>query len=296
LGRLINRFLAPFPVFSSLCLWHYTVCRSVRRLGEAPSTATIVIPARNERGNIEAAIRRMPRFAKTLEIIFVEGHSSDGTWSEIERIVQANPQLSIKAMRQSGKGKANAVRTGFDAASNDVLMILDADLTMPPEQLPKFWEVIQSQKGEFINGSRLTYPLEHESMRFLNLVANKLFSLLFTWLLGQRFTDTLCGTKVLRRSDYVRLKTARILAISIRSAILISSSAHRSWSQNHRGSHPLCQPHLWQDPNFPLSPRIITLPHVVDWVFAHQGAVTDLRSAAELPRDVALAHLFIYVL
>jgi len=209
LGRLINRFLAPLPVVNSLSLRHYTVCRSLRRLGDAPRTATIVIPVRNERGNIEAAIQRVPRFAETLEIIFVEGHSSDGTWSEIDRVVRANPQLSIKAIRQSGKGKADAVYTGFDAASGDVLMILDGDLTMPPEQLPKFWEAIHSQKGEFINGSRLTYPMEHEAMRFLNLVANKMFSFLFTWLLGQRFTDTLCGTKVLRRSDYLRLKVAR---------------------------------------------------------------------------------------
>src|SRR6516162_10335233 len=113
LGRLINRFLAPFPLFSSLCLRHYTVCRSLRRLGEPAHTATIVIPVRNERGNIEAAIQRIPRFAETLEIIFVEGHSSDGTWREIERVIQANPQLSIKAMRQSGNGKADAVYAGF---------------------------------------------------------------------------------------------------------------------------------------------------------------------------------------
>jgi len=209
LGRLINRFVAPFPFFSSLCLRHYTVCRSLRRLGEVPGTATIVIPARNERGNIEAAIQRIPRFAKTFEIIFVEGHSSDGTWDEIERVARANPQLNIKTLRQPGTGKADAVYAGFEAASGDVLMILDADLTMPPEQLPKFWEAIYSQKGEFINGSRLIYPMEHQAMRFLNLVANKIFSFLFTWLLGQRFTDTLCGTKVLRRSDYLRLKNAR---------------------------------------------------------------------------------------
>jgi SAM-dependent methyltransferase len=209
LGRLVNRFVAPFPLFNSLCLRHYTVCRSLRRLGEPPDSATIVIPTRNERGNIEATIQRIPRFAKTLEIIFVEGHSSDGTWEEIERVVRTNPQLDIKALRQPDAGKADAVYAGFDAASGDVLMILDADLTMPPEQLPKFWEAIRSQKGEFINGSRLIYPMEDESMRFLNLVANKIFSFLFTWLLGQRFTDTLCGTKVLRRSDYVRLKAAR---------------------------------------------------------------------------------------
>jgi SAM-dependent methyltransferase len=209
LGRLINRFIAPLPLFSSLCLRHYTVCRSLRRLGDVPRTATIVIPARNERGNIQPAIQRIPHFTDALEIIFVEGGSHDETWGEIERVARANPQLDIKALRQPGTGKADAVYAGFDAASGDVLMILDADLTMPPEQLSKFWEAIHSQKGEFINGSRLTYPMEHEAMRFLNLVANKIFSFLFTWLLGQRFTDTLCGTKVLRRSDYLRLKKIR---------------------------------------------------------------------------------------
>src|SRR5690242_12286791 len=209
LGRLLNRFLAPLPLLNSLCLRHYTVCRSRRRRGEPPRTASIVIPARNERGNIAAAVRRMPQFAEAQQIIFVEGHSRDDTWNEIERVITDNPQLDIKALRQPGKGKADAVYTGFDAASGDVLMILDADLTMPPEQLPKFWEAIRSGKGEFVNGTRLVYPMEEEAMRFLNLVANKAFSLLFTWLLSQRFTDTLCGTKAMCRSDYARLKAAR---------------------------------------------------------------------------------------
>jgi SAM-dependent methyltransferase len=209
LGRLLNRFVAPLPLINSLCLRHYTVCRSLRRLGEPPRSASIVIPARNERGNIAAVVRRIPQFAQTQQIIFVEGHSRDDTWSEIERAVAANPQLDIKALNQSGKGKADAVYAGFAAATGDVLMILDADLTMPPEQLPKFWEAIRSGKGEFVNGTRLVYPLEHDAMRFLNLIANKLFSQAFTWLLGQRFSDTLCGTKVLRRADYQRLKAAR---------------------------------------------------------------------------------------
>lgn len=208
-GRLINRFLAPLPVINSLCLRHYTICRSSHQLGPSPRSATIVIPARDEQGNIEPAIRRIPRFTERLEIIFVEGHSRDDTWNEICKVMRANPGLDIKALRQTGDGKADAVDAGFQAASGEVLMILDADLTMPPEQLPKFWEVMRSGKGEFVNGTRLVYPIEHDAMRFLNLVANKTFSLLFSWLLGQRFTDTLCGTKVLRRSDYVRLKAAR---------------------------------------------------------------------------------------
>jgi SAM-dependent methyltransferase len=209
LGRFINRFIAPFPVIRQLCFRHYTICRSLRRVVDRVKSATVVIPARNERGNIELAVRRLPRFTDDLEIIFVEGHSRDGTWEEIKRVEQAYPQYDIKAVQQKGKGKADAVFTAFDLARGDVLFILDADLTVPPEQVSKFWEALASGKGEFINGSRLVYPMETDAMRFLNLVANKAFSLLFSWLLSQRFTDTLCGTKVLRRSDYMRLKAGR---------------------------------------------------------------------------------------
>jgi SAM-dependent methyltransferase len=209
LGRLLNRFLAPLPLVQLLCLRHYTVARSLRRRASEPASASVVIPARNERGNIELAVQRIPRFVEDLEIIFVEGHSGDGTWDEIQRVIAAYPQYDLKALRQSGKGKADAVFAGFDIARGEVLMILDADLTMPPEQLSKFWEAIRSGKGEFINGSRLVYPMEDEAMRFLNLAANKAFSLLFSWLLSQRFTDTLCGTKAIRRRDYDRLKLGR---------------------------------------------------------------------------------------
>ena len=208
-GRFVNRFVAPLPLIASLCLRHYTVFRSLRRCATDVTSATIAIPTRNERGNIEAAVKRIPRFVDALEIIFVEGHSRDGTWEEIERVAAAYPHYDIKAMRQPGTGKRDAVFTALEAARGDVLIILDADLTVPPEQLPKFWDAIRSGKGEFVNGSRLVYPMEDQAMRFLNLVANKTFSLLFTWLLSQRFTDTLCGTKAICRSDYARLKAGR---------------------------------------------------------------------------------------
>jgi SAM-dependent methyltransferase len=209
LGHFLNRYLSALPAIRHLSLRHYSICRSLRQVQDDVKSASIIIPARNERGNIEPAVQRIPKFCRDLEIIFVEGHSDDGTADEVRRVAAAYPDRDIKLLQQAGTGKADAVFTAFDAARGDVLMILDADLTVPPEQLPKFWRAITAGKGEFISGSRLVYPLESESMRFLNLIANKSFSLMFSWLLNQRFTDTLCGTKVLRRTDYERLKRGR---------------------------------------------------------------------------------------
>ncbi|CAN5171323.1 bifunctional class I SAM-dependent methyltransferase/glycosyltransferase family 2 protein [soil metagenome] len=210
IGRFVNRFISVLPGFRALALRHYAVCRSLKKIDDDNlKSVTIVIPARNERGNIEPAVQRIPKFCDDIEIIFIEGHSKDGTFEEMERVKAAYPDMDIKTMAQPGKGKADAVFTAYDVARGDVLMILDADLTMPPEQLPKFWSAIKSGQGEFINGSRLIYPLEDDAMRFLNLIANKTFSYLFSWLLNQRYTDTLCGTKVMRRSDYYRLRDGK---------------------------------------------------------------------------------------
>ena len=209
-GRFLNRFVSILPVIRHLSLRQYSVCRSWRcSREETPKSVTVLVPVRNEKGNIEPAVTNLPRFCDDMEILFVEGNSKDGTYEEVERVIAAYPDRDIKLTKQPGKGKGDAVFAGFDIARGDVLMILDGDLTVPPDQLPKFWQAIASGKGEFINGSRLVYPMETEAMRFLNLIANRLFSIAFTWLLSQRFTDTLCGTKVLRRVDYQRLKAGR---------------------------------------------------------------------------------------
>jgi glycosyltransferase involved in cell wall biosynthesis len=173
-------------------------------------SVTVVIPCRNERGNIESAVRRTPRMGRETDIVFVDGSSTDGTPAEIERVIAAHPEWRITLLHQgSGTGKGDAVRKGFAAATGDVLMILDADLTVPPEDLPKFYRALASGKGEFINGTRLVYPMERQAMRTLNLLGNKFFSLAFTWLLEQRFRDTLCGTKVLFRRDYEKIAANR---------------------------------------------------------------------------------------
>jgi len=209
LGTLVNSYIAPWPVIRRACLRNYVVARSMKALTRRALSATVLIPCRNERGNIEAAVTRLPRFCDDIELLFVEGHSRDGTLEEIRRVMAAHPDRDIKVLRQNGTGKGDAVRTGFAAARGDVLMILDADLTMPPEWMPKFYEALVSGKGEFINGTRLAYPMENEAMQLLNHIANRVFSWLFTWLLNQRFTDTLCGTKVLTRKHYLSIAANR---------------------------------------------------------------------------------------
>ncbi len=202
LGTLINRFVGTLPLIRRLSLRNYLVARPLRNAALNDPSVTVLIPCRNEQGNIENAVKRLPRFCGDLEIMYVEGHSSDGTLQEIHRVIALYPDLDIKVLVQDGKGKGDAVRKGFANARGDILMILDADLTVPPEDLAKFYDAIAKGKGEFINGSRLVYPMQDQAMRFLNFLANRTFSLLFTWLLNQRYTDTLCGTKVLTRKNY----------------------------------------------------------------------------------------------
>jgi len=201
LSWLLNH-LGNLPGLNLLCLSQYVVARVGVPQPAPPTSVTVVIPCRNERGNIEAAIQRMPAFGRSLEIIFVDGHSDDGTRDEILRVKAAYADRNILLLDQTGTGKGQAVRQGFAAATGDILMILDADLTVPPEDLPKFHDALAGNKAEFLNGCRLVYPLEDEAMQTLNLLANKAFAWAFTWLLGQRLKDTLCGTKVLRRSHY----------------------------------------------------------------------------------------------
>jgi len=210
LGPFINRFIAPLPGIRKLCLRTYLVGRPVRHFPDRKFSVSILIPCRNERGNIENAIRRMPRFGSAQEILFVEGNSTDGTFQECERVRDAYKDgWNIKVLKQDGKGKGDAVRKGFAEATGDVLMILDADLTMPPEALPKFHAVIETGKAEFVNGTRLVYPMEQEAMRPLNLIANRFFAYLFSYLVNTRLTDALCGTKVLLREDYEALAKER---------------------------------------------------------------------------------------
>jgi glycosyltransferase involved in cell wall biosynthesis len=166
----------------------------------------VVVPARNEAGNIRAALERIPALGHRTEIIFVEGHSTDDTWSTIQSEMAAYRGAHVvRALRQSGKGKADAVKTGFAAAQGDVLVIQDGDLTAPPEDLEKFFESIASGTAEFANGSRLVYPREAKAMRFLNVLGNKFFALALSYVLGQPVKDSLCGTKMLLRTDYERL-------------------------------------------------------------------------------------------
>jgi ubiquinone/menaquinone biosynthesis C-methylase UbiE len=210
IGTFVNRYIAPLPGIRQLCLRTYIIGRPVRYFPDRKLSASILIPCRNERGNIENAVLRMPRFGSAQEILFVEGNSSDGTFEECERVRDAyKDSWDIKVLKQDGKGKGDAVRKGFAAASGDVLMILDADLTMPPEVLPKYHAVIESGKAEFVNGTRLIYPMEQEAMRPLNLIANRVFAYLFSYLVNTRLTDTLCGTKVLLRKDYETLARER---------------------------------------------------------------------------------------
>lgn len=172
-------------------------------------SVSIIVPARNEEGNIEKIVKSIPKFGKNQEIVFIEGGSKDKTWEVIGKQVEKyknNKFIRIKSFKQKGKGKADAVKLGFEKATNDIFMIYDADRTVPASDLPKFYNVLANGLGDFANGSRLVYPMEDQAMQTLNKMGNQFFGFVFTWILGQHFKDTLCGTKVFWKKDFEKMK------------------------------------------------------------------------------------------
>ncbi len=202
IAPVFNKIVGKTWPFRLLALTNFIIARPLPSPLRDELSVSIVVPARNEAGNINAIFARTPDMGRSTELVFVEGHSTDETWSTIEREIAANPRRRCQLHRQEGVGKGDAVRLGFAKASGEILMILDADLTVPPEDLPRFYEALRTGQAEFVNGVRLVYPIEAQAMRFMNLVGNKFFSLAFSWLLGQPVKDTLCGTKALSKVDY----------------------------------------------------------------------------------------------
>jgi 2-polyprenyl-3-methyl-5-hydroxy-6-metoxy-1,4-benzoquinol methylase len=241
ISNLINRWAAPLPLLRHGCLVTISIARPLglhrRSSGtsvgiaspvEAPapsasvtsaksdgstddrSSISIIVPLRNEAGNVASLLARIPKMADRQEVIFVEGNSTDNTWDVLNEVVAGyRGDMRLAVYKQTGKGKRDAVRLGFAQSSGDVLAILDGDISVPPEELPRFFDLIFSGKAEFANGSRLVYPMESEAMQFLNMIANKCFGYAFSYLLGQSIRDTLCGTKVLRRDEYDRIAANR---------------------------------------------------------------------------------------
>ena len=209
LAKLCNKILVKVWPFKIFAMTNFILARPCpEKLPDKP-LVSVIVPARNEAGNIAQIFARTPEMGAETELVFVEGHSQDDTFSAIEREIAAHPERKCQLHRQAGVGKGDAVRLGFACAHGDVLMILDADMTVPPEDLPRFYEALHSGRGEFINGVRLVYPMEEEAMRFFNFLGNKFFSLAFSWLLGQPIKDTLCGTKALWKQDYILIAANR---------------------------------------------------------------------------------------
>lgn len=209
LSDIANRFFARLPIFRIFCLHNIFIVRPKEMAGDTLLSVSVIVPAKNEAGNISRLMKEIPDMGSGTEVIFVEGNSADDTYAVLEKAVREKRNSRVKLIRQPGKGKGDAVRAGFAKASGDILMILDADLTVPAESLPLFYSVVASGHADFANGTRLVYGMDDRAMQFLNLLANHFFAKAFTYLLGQPIRDTLCGTKVFRRELYNKIVANR---------------------------------------------------------------------------------------
>ena len=206
---LVNRYAGRLPLVDGLSLVFGIIARPAGKPSRARHSVSVVIPCRNEAGHIRPLVDSLPQLPAGSEFLFVEGHSTDDTAAVIQQAIAERPELPLRFFVQPGRGKGDAVRFGFAQAKGELLLILDSDMGVAPADIPKFTAALERGKCEMVNGSRLVYPMEGRAMRFLNLLANKFFALLFSWLLGQQVRDTLCGTKALLRSDYERIAANR---------------------------------------------------------------------------------------
>ncbi len=210
ISAFLNKYIARLPFIRKLCLIRYFIVRKKPSFVSKEYSVSVIIPARNEEKNIEKVIREIPKLGKKTELIFIEGHSKDNTKNEIKRLIKKNNRKNIILVNQgNGIGKADAVRKGIKKATGEIIIIFDADLTVDPVELFKFYDVLKRRKAEFVQGSRLVYPMEKQAMRMLNIFGNKFFSVLFSFLLDQQIKDTLCGTKGLFRSNYIQIEKNR---------------------------------------------------------------------------------------
>jgi glycosyltransferase involved in cell wall biosynthesis len=210
ISEFFNRVIAQLPLINRLCMINILVARPLHiKRALKDTTVSVIVPCKNEHGNIEAAVKRIPKMGKSTEIIFCDDKSTDGTADKVLEMKRKYPNKNIRLEHGPGICKAENVWVGFDAAKGDILIILDADLTVMPEELPDFVNTIVEGRGEFINGTRLVYPMQEGAMKLSNIAGNKAFSIVFSFLLGQTITDTLCGTKVLWRSDWEKMKQYR---------------------------------------------------------------------------------------
>jgi SAM-dependent methyltransferase len=207
---LANRYLAHLPVLRQLCLTNWVVARPTLLQNQpGQASVSVICPCRNEAGNIQQIVDRLPMMGSATELIFVEGNSSDDTLAVCRQVAASTPEKKISVLQQTGRGKGDAVRLGFSEATGDILMILDADISVAPEDLVYFYNALVSGKADFVNGCRLVYTMDPKAMRFLNLLGNRFFALLLSKLMGQHIKDSLCGTKVLSRSNYEVLARGR---------------------------------------------------------------------------------------
>lgn len=203
LSAFINRCVANLPFIRKFCLAEFIIAKPLSEPYEKKPSVSVIIACKNEKGNIEELVKRTPLLSKDMEMIFIDGQSTDGTRQEIARVKDCYPEKNIHLLDQVGsKGKGDAVRLGFEKARGEVFIVLDADISVAPEDIEKFYSVLTSGKGEMVNGTRMVYPMEKQAMRFLNVLGNKFFSMAFTFLLEQRVKDTLCGTKAFYKKDY----------------------------------------------------------------------------------------------
>lgn len=186
------------------------------------SKISCVVPARNEGGHLFELIEKIMRLEEISDIVIVEGGSSDDTW-QVAKSIAAIDSTRISAIQQTGKGKFNAVIDGAELCQESLVLIWDADGTVP---VTNTLEIIETAllNNCAVMGNRLVGSMEIGAMRKANKIGNWLFAFLWAPILNWKPVDLLCGTKLFPKEVFISIPESLLKADPYGDFALIANS------------------------------------------------------------------------
>ena len=205
--NLINRIFR-LPLLNIFCLSNITILKKKDQnfSNNKDLRVSFIIPCKNEENNIKTFENEIKNSNQSNEYLFGDDNSMDKTIDEIDKLSKKLNNNKILKYNGPGVCKSENVYKGIELSSGDIIVVYDADLTVDFKDVEFSIDILKNTNADFINCTRMIYPQKDGAMKFSNFIGNSIFANLFSLLFRKKITDTLCGTKIFFKKDWVKIK------------------------------------------------------------------------------------------